>query len=213
MGQLRVAVVPVTPLQQNCTLVWDTDENAAIVIDPGGDATTVADRVRSLGLNVERILLTHGHLDHAGGASELHDLLEVPVEGPDQRDAFLLETLEEEGRRWNFETRRVKPSRFLAEGDAFALGPHRFDVLHVPGHTPGHIVFVERAARFAQLGDTLFAGSIGRTDFPYGDHGALIAGITTKLLPLGDDVRFVCGHGPTSTIGDERRRNPFLKLG
>ncbi len=211
MGQLRVEIVPVTPLQQNCTLVWDSDSLQAAVIDPGGDAPLVADRIAALGLRVKRILLTHGHLDHAGGAADLHDLLGVPVEGPDRRDDFLLETLEEDGRRWNFETRRVVPARFLSEGDVIVLGDHRFDILHVPGHTPGHIVFVEKTARFAQLGDTLFGGSVGRTDFPYGDHDALIAGIRGKLLPLGDDLRFVCGHGPSSSIGDERRRNPFLR--
>ena len=208
---MRVEIVPVTPLQQNCTLVWDSDSLQAVVIDPGGDAAKVAARVAVLGLKVERILLTHGHLDHAGGAAELHDMLGAPVEGPDPRDAFLLESLEEEGRRWNFETRPVTPARFLAEADIVPVGAHRFDVLHVPGHTPGHIVFVERAARFAQVGDTLFSGSIGRTDFSYGDHDALVSGIRTNLLPLGDDVRFVCGHGPASTIGDERRRNPFIR--
>ena len=211
MGQLRIEIVPVTPLQQNCTLMWDTDGMVAAVVDPGGDAPTIAARVEALGLTVERILLTHGHLDHAGGAAALRDLLHVPVEGPDARDQFLLDTLEEDGRRWNFETRRVTPERYLAEGDTVALGAHRFDVLHVPGHTPGHIVFVERTARFAQLGDTLFNASVGRTDFPYGDHAALIGGIKDKLLPLGDDLRFVCGHGATSSIGEERRRNPFLR--
>jgi glyoxylase-like metal-dependent hydrolase (beta-lactamase superfamily II) len=211
MGQLRIEIVPVTPLQQNCTLMWDTETMAAVVVDPGGDAPTIAARVEALGLKVERILLTHGHLDHAGGAAELRDLLHVAVEGPDQRDQFLLDTLDEDGKRWNFETRRVTPERYLAEGDTIALGAHRFDVLHVPGHTPGHIVFVERTARFAQVGDTLFNGSVGRTDFPYGNHETLIAGIRNKLLPLGDDVRFVCGHGATSSIGEERRRNPFLR--
>ncbi len=210
MGQLRVEVVPVTPLQQNCTLMWDTDGMAAAVVDPGGDAAMIASRVTSLGLKVERILLTHGHLDHAGGAAELHDLLGAPVEGPDRRDTFLLDSLEEDGRRWNFETRRVTPQRFLAEGETVTVGAHRFEILHVPGHTPGHIVFVARDVRFAQVGDTLFSGSVGRTDFPYGDHEALIAGIRDKLLPLGDDIRFVCGHGPASSFGDERRRNPFL---
>ncbi len=213
MGQLRVEIIPVTPLQQNCTLMWDTEGLAAAVIDPGGDAPAIAARVAALGLKVERILLTHGHLDHAGGAAELHDTLGAPVEGPDPRDAFLLDTLEEDGRRWNFETRRVTPERFLREGDTIAIGAHRFDILHVPGHTPGHIVFVAHSARFAQVGDTLFGGSVGRTDFPYGDHDALIAGIRGKLLPLGDDVRFVCGHGPGSSIGEERRRNRFLGNG
>ena len=211
MGQLRVEIVPVTPLQQNCTLIYDTDTKAALVIDPGGDAPVVMSRLVERGLRVERLLLTHGHLDHAGGAADLHDLVGAPVEGPDQRDAFLLADLERMGREYNFPTRNVTPSRFLAEGETIELGTHRFDILHVPGHTPGHIVFVERAARFAQLGDTLFAGSIGRTDFPYGDGPLLIEGIRTKLLPLGDELRFVCGHGAASSIGEERRRNPFLR--
>ena len=213
LGQLRVEIVPVTPLGQNCTLLWDTDDMSAAVIDPGGDVPAIAARVDELGLAVKRILLTHGHLDHAGGADALRERLGVPVEGPDRRDGFLLDGLEEEGRRWNLQTRRVTPARFLAEGDAVTIGRFRLDVLHVPGHTPGHIVFVARDARFAQVGDTLFAGSVGRTDFPYGDHAALIDGIHAKLLPLGDDVRFVCGHGPTSSFGEERRRNPFLVRG
>ncbi len=214
MGQLRIEIVPVTPIEQNCTLIWDEDGRAGAVIDPGGDVARILDRVSALGLSIERILLTHGHIDHAGGASALRDRLagQVRIEGPGDRDGFLLASLPEDGRRFGImDARAVVPDRFLAEGDQIALGSHRLDVLHVPGHTPGHIVFVERRARLAQLGDTLFCGSIGRTDFPYGDQGALMLGIRTKLLPLGDDLRFVCGHGPPSTIGDERRDNPFLR--
>jgi glyoxylase-like metal-dependent hydrolase (beta-lactamase superfamily II) len=206
-----VGVVPVTPLGQNCTLIWDADTRAALVIDPGGDIPLIRERIDAEKLVVERILLTHGHLDHAAGAAALREALGVPLEGPDSRDKFLLDGLEADAARWGLEARNVTPDRFLAEGDRITLGDHVFDVLHVPGHTPGHVVFVEKAARFGQLGDTLFRGSIGRTDFPYGDHAALIAAIRTKLLPLGDDLRFVCGHGPTSTIGDERRTNPFLQ--
>ncbi len=206
-----MGVVPVTPLGQNCTLIWDADTRAALVIDPGGDIPLIRERIDAEKLVVERILLTHGHLDHAAGAAALREALGVPLEGPDSRDKFLLDGLEADAARWGLEARNVTPDRFLAEGDRITLGDHVFDVLHVPGHTPGHVVFVEKAARFGQLGDTLFRGSIGRTDFPYGDHAALIAAIRTKLLPLGDDLRFVCGHGPTSTIGDERRTNPFLQ--
>ena len=218
MGQLRVEIVPVTVLGQNCTLFWDDATRRGLVIDPGGDAPRIASRVAALGLAVERILLTHGHVDHAGGAAELQEILAaaghgaVPVEGPDARDGFLLAMLEEDAARFGLAgVRRVIPARFLAEGDAVALGSHRFDVLHVPGHTPGHLVFVERTARLAQVGDTLFRGSVGRTDFPYGETETLLGGIASKLLPLGDDLTFVCGHGPPSTIGEERRNNPFLR--
>ena len=211
MGALRVGVVPVTPLEQNCTLLWDADTRRAIVVDPGGDVRRITDRIAAEALTVERILLTHGHLDHAAGAAELRDVLRVPLEGPGDADAFLLDSLEADGAQWGLPARNVAPDRFLAEGEAIALGTHRFDVLHVPGHTPGSIAFIERVARFGQVGDTLFRGSVGRTDFPYGDGPTLLAAIRAKLLPLGDDLRFVCGHGPTSTIGDERRTNPFVR--
>ncbi len=211
MGALRVGVVPVTPIEQNCTLLWDDETRAAIVVDPGGDVARILERIAADGLKVERILLTHGHFDHAAGAAELRDALGVPLEGPEAADKFLLDDLEADSARWGLPARNVTPDRFLMEGEAITLGAHRFDVLHVPGHTPGHVVFIEKRARFGQLGDTLFRGSVGRTDFPYGDGAALIAGIRAKLLPLGDDLRFVCGHGPNSTIGDERRRNPFMQ--
>ncbi len=214
MGRLRVEIVPVTVLGQNCTLLWDEDTRAASVVDPGGDVPRIGARVAALGLAVERILLTHGHVDHAGGAAELQETLtgRPPIDGPGEEDGFLLAMLEEDARRFGLAgVRRVAPTRFLGEGDTVTLGPHRFEVLHVPGHTPGHVVFVERAARFAQVGDTLFRGSVGRTDFPYGDTAALLGAIASKLLPLGDDVNFVCGHGPPSTIGEERRSNPFLR--
>ena len=211
MGALRVGVVPVTPVEQNCTLLWDDETKAAIVVDPGGDVARILERIAAGGLTVERILLTHGHFDHAAGAAELREALGVPLEGPEASDRFLLDGLEADSARWGIPARNVAPDRFLVEGEAITLGAHRFDVLHVPGHTPGHLVFVEKQARFGQLGDTLFRGSVGRSDFPYSDGAALIAGIRAKLLPLGDDLRFVCGHGPTSTIGEERRTNPFLQ--
>ena len=214
MSQLGIEIVPVTPVEQNCTLMWDEGSRVGVVIDPGGDVARILARVSALGLVIERVLLTHGHVDHAGGASALREALPggVPIEGPGEADRFLLGSLAEDARRFGImDARAVVPDRFLVEGDQVALGPHTLDVLHVPGHTPGHIVFVERRARLAQLGDTLLHGSIGRTDLPYGDHDALLLGIRTKLLPLGDDLRFVCGHGPESTIGDERRDNPFLR--
>jgi hydroxyacylglutathione hydrolase len=212
MGQLRGTIIPVTPFQQNCAVLWDDGSKQGVVVDPGGDVDRILAAIGEAGAEVERIWLTHGHLDHAGGAADLQEALHgVPVEGPDQRDEFLLQGLEEQGRNFGFAMRNVAPDRWLREGDAVTLGEHRFDVLHCPGHTPGHVAFVNHAARFALVGDVLFQGSIGRTDFPYGDHAALIRAITEKLLPLGDDVSFLCGHGPGSTIGTERHSNPFLR--
>jgi glyoxylase-like metal-dependent hydrolase (beta-lactamase superfamily II) len=215
---LRGAIVPVTPFQQNCAILWDDETKRALVVDPGGDVDRILAAIDQTGLTVERILLTHGHLDHAGGATALAEALRarpeagpVPIEGPDIRDAFLLEGIAAQAAGYGFDARNVTPDRWFQEGDQVALGAHVFDVLHCPGHTPGHVVFVNHAARFALVGDVLFQGSVGRTDFPYGDHDALISAIITKLLPLGDDFSFSCGHGPGSSIGAERRTNPFLR--
>ena len=208
---MRGAIVPVTPFQQNCAILWDDETKRALVVDPGGDVERILSAVEQTGVTVERILLTHGHLDHAGGAAALAEALSVPVDGPDERDAFLLAGIAEQAAGFGFEARSITPDRWLREGDSILLGAHRFDVLHCPGHTPGHVVFVNHADRFALVGDVLFQGSVGRTDFPYGDHDALIHAIATKLMPLGDDFSFLCGHGPGSTIGAERRTNPFLR--
>lgn len=217
-SDFRVAIIPVTPLQQNCTLLWEEATKRAVVVDPGGDAPEIMRGVEHLGLTVETLWLTHGHLDHAGGAKALKAALaerqggDVPLIGPDARDRFLLEGIEESARRFGLSgLENVLPDRWLEEGETLSLGPLRFDVLHCPGHTPGHVVFVEQARRFAILGDVLFRGSVGRTDFPYGDHAALIGVIREKLLPLGDDIVFLCGHGEGSTLGIERRTNPFLQ--
>jgi len=217
-SRLRGAIVPVTPFQQNCAILWDDATKQARVVDPGGDVDRILAAIDQTGVTVERILLTHGHLDHAGGAAGLAEALRarpgagaVPVEGPDRRDEFLLNGIAAQAAQYGFEARNVAPDRWLSEGESIALGAHRFDILHCPGHTPGHLVYVNHAARFALVGDVLFQGSIGRTDFPYGDHAALIDAIRTKLLPLGDDYSFLCGHGPGSSIGDERRTNPFLR--
>jgi glyoxylase-like metal-dependent hydrolase (beta-lactamase superfamily II) len=212
-------IVPVTPFQQNCAILWDEADRKAVVVDPGGDVDRILAAIEQASVSVEQIWLTHGHLDHAGGAADLQDALRtrtgditgIPIEGPDRRDEFLLQALEEQGRGFGVTMRNVAPDLWLSEGDSVAFGEHRFDVLHCPGHTPGHVVFVNHAAKFALLGDVLFHGSIGRTDFPYGDHAALIRAIADKLLPLGDDFEFLCGHGPGSTIGAERRSNPFLR--
>jgi glyoxylase-like metal-dependent hydrolase (beta-lactamase superfamily II) len=212
MGVLKVGVIPVTPFEQNCAVLWDDTSKQAVVVDPGGDVDRILAAIAQADVSVERIWLTHGHLDHAGGAAELQERLGgIPIEGPDQRDEFLLQGLAEQGRAYGFAMRNVTPDRWLNEGDTVAIGDHRFGVLHCPGHTPGHVVFVNHAARFALMGDVLFQGSIGRTDFAYGDHAALIRAITGKLLPLGDDISFLCGHGPGSSIGAERRSNPFLR--
>jgi glyoxylase-like metal-dependent hydrolase (beta-lactamase superfamily II) len=212
MAGLKAAVLPVTPFQQNCAILWDEGSKRGLVVDPGAEVPRIQDALTRLGVVVERILLTHGHLDHAGGAAELGAALAVPIEGPDERDRFLLESLEDQARVFGIaEVRNVTPDRWLHEGDRVTLDRHQFDVLHCPGHTPGHIVFINRESRFAIVGDVLFQRSIGRTDFPYGDHPALIRSLKEKLLPLGDDIAFLCGHGPGSTFGMERASNPFLK--
>ena len=211
---LKGGIVPVTPFQQNCCLLWDETSKAAAVVDPGGDVDRILAAIEQNGLKIECILLTHGHMDHAGGAAALQDALSdrPPIIGPDLRDKFLLDSLAEQGRKYGIaDARNVTPDRWLREGEEVAIGAHRFDVLHCPGHTPGHVVFVNHAAKLIIMGDVLFHGSVGRTDFPYGDPAALIAAITTKLLPLDDDYAFVCGHGPGSTIGAERTGNPFLQ--
>lgn len=207
---LKAAIVQVTPFQQNCTLIWDPTTNGGAVVDPGGDLDRVQAAIAKAGMTVEKIILTHGHIDHAGGAADLRDALGVPIEGPHEADRFLLDGLEEQGRVYGMKARAVAPDRWLKEGDTVEVAGHRFSVLHCPGHSPGSVVLYNSSQRFALVGDVIFRGSIGRTDFPYGDHDALITAIKTKLLPLGDDVAFICGHGPTSTFGAERASNPFI---
>ncbi len=212
MPKLKAALLPVTPLQQNCTLIYDEESMAGAVFDPGGDVSRILKAVGEIGFEVDKILLTHGHIDHAGGAAELKEKLGVPIEGPHEADKFLLDSLVETGAEYGIAgSRNVTPDRWLDEGDAVSFGPFTFDVKHCPGHAPGHVVFIQEELRIAQVGDVLFKGSIGRTDFPYGDHDALIDAIKTKLLPLGDDMTFICGHGPPSTIGEERQTNPFIQ--
>ena len=209
---LKAGIIPVTPFQQNCTLVWDDATMEATVIDPGGDVAEILTQLEKQGLKLVQILLTHGHIDHAGGADELREGTGIAVIGPQIGDKILLDHLENQGRAYGLDgARNLVPDRWLDEGDKVQLGGAEFDVLHCPGHSPGSLVYVSPALRVAFVGDVLFQGSIGRTDFPYGDHDALIHAIKTKLLPLGDDIGFVCGHGPSSDFGTERRTNPFLQ--
>ncbi len=217
MPSPKLEIVVVTPFQQNCQILWDGDTGRGVVVDPGGDVPQILARLAELEVTVEAILLTHGHLDHAGGAAALRDALPpvsdapVPVMGPDRRDAFLLAGIAAQaGAMGITDMRDVTPDRYLEEGETLSYAGCRLTVLHVPGHTPGHVVFIEEAQRFGLVGDTLFRGSVGRTDFPYCDGPALMAGIRSKLLGLGDDLAIVPGHGAGSTVGQERRTNPFL---
>jgi hydroxyacylglutathione hydrolase len=212
MGQLNAAIVPVTPFQQNCTILFDTDSKEGVVVDPGGDVDEILEAIRSSKIDIGQIWITHGHIDHAGGAMELKGALGVEIIGPHQADAKMLANLEVQAERFGLTgaVRNCTPDRFLEEGETVSFGGHVFEVLHCPGHAPGHVVYFNRTARFAHVGDVLFRGSVGRTDLPGGNHAALIRSIKEKLLPLGDDVGFICGHGPGSRFGDERRSNPFL---
>ena len=211
-GKLAAGIVQVTPFQQNCTLIWNEETKAGAVVDPGGDVDRIKAGIAKVGMTVEKILLTHGHIDHVGGAAELRDALGVRIIGPHQADKLLMDGVEKQAASYGLDgVRNVTPDQWLAEGDTVTVAGHRFEILHCPGHSPGSVVFVNKGQRLALVGDVLFRGSIGRTDFPYGDHDALISAIKTKLLPLGDDFAFICGHGPTGTLGEERRSNPFLR--
>ncbi|MCO5730393.1 MBL fold metallo-hydrolase [Rhizobium sp. SSA_523] len=213
MGQLQAGVIPVTPFQQNCTILFDSDTKQAVVVDPGGDVDKILAIVDEQGLAVKEIWITHGHIDHAGGAEDLRAALGVPVTGPHTADKPLLDALPTHGAALGIDlpAKAVTPDRWLQDGDVVELGEHRFEVLHCPGHAPGHVIFFNREMRFCIMGDVLFNGSIGRTDLPGGNHQQLLDSIRDKVLPLGDDVGFLCGHGPASRIGDERRNNPFLR--
>ena len=209
---MEFTILPVTPYQQNCSLVWDAAGRAAL-IDPGGEAQRLLAEVAQRGLTLEKVLLTHGHLDHVGAAVELRDALGIPIVGPQRDEQFWLDLLPQQAELFGFPPAvAFTPDRWLEDGDAVEVGALRFEVLHCPGHTPGHVVFFQPDARLAFVGDVLFKGSIGRTDFPRGDHAALLAAIRAKLFPLGDDVRFVPGHGAMSSFGHERLENPFVGL-
>jgi len=208
---MKVFTIPVTPFQQNCSLLVCQKTGKAAVVDPGGEVDRIVAAIEQVGADVEKILITHGHIDHAGGAKELAERLDVPIEGPHREDAFLLKALAEQGLRYGFAgARSFVPDRWLEDGDTVTVGELRFNVVHCPGHTPGHVVYVLPEQRFAVVGDVLFNGSIGRTDFPRGDYATLIHSIREKLFPLGDDIQFLPGHGPASTFGAERAHNPFV---
>jgi hydroxyacylglutathione hydrolase len=211
MAKFRGAIVPVTPFQQNCAILWDDASKHGLVVDPGGEADRILDAIDQAGVTVERILLTHGHLDHAGGAAKLARDRSVPIEGPHQDDLFLLEALAEQGSRYGFAgSEACLPDRWLQDGDTVTFGAVELGVRHCPGHTPGHVVFFHSDVKLALVGDVLFKGSVGRTDFPRGNHSQLVHSITERLWPLGDDIRFVPGHGEMSTFGWERKTNPFV---
>ena len=208
---MRLEIIPVTPFQQNCSLIWCESTGSAALVDPGGDVDALRAAVARAGVRLEMLLLTHAHLDHVGGTLELARALKLPILGPQEADAFWLDMLPEQARMFGFPAAEAfRPDRWLNDGDVVELGELRLEVIHCPGHTPGHVVFFEPESRHAFVGDVLFQGSIGRTDFPRGDHPALISAIRNKLFPLGDDVAFVPGHGPMSTFGRERRSNPYV---
>lgn len=208
---LKVGLIPVTPFVQNCSLLICTATKKAALVDPGGEADKIAQVLEQQGVTLEKIFLTHGHMDHAGAAAELAERFHVPIEGPAKGDKFWLDELEEHGARYGVAgARNCAPDRWLEDGDTVSFGQITLDVLFCPGHTPGHVVFYHAPSRLAIVGDVLFQGSVGRTDLPQGDHDTLIRSITRKLWPLGDDITFISGHGPTSTFGQERRTNPFV---
>lgn len=208
---MKFRVIPVTPFEQNCTLLWCEKTRHGAVVDPGGDVQRILAAIAEEGVTVDKILLTHAHIDHAGGSAELAAKLGVPIEGPHAEDAFLLEGLPQQSQRFGFPlVQPFTPNRWLDHGDTVQVGEETLQVVHTPGHTPGHVVLFAADAKLVLVGDVLFQGSIGRTDFPRGDYDTLINSIRERLFPLGDEVAFIPGHGPMSTLGEERRYNPYV---
>jgi hydroxyacylglutathione hydrolase len=207
---LRAAILPVTPLQQNCSLIWCTKTMRGAFVDPGGDLPKLRDAVTRAGVTIEKIIVTHGHIDHCGSAGIFAEELGVPIEGPHEDDRFWIARLEDDGRNYGVTGKPFEPDRWLVDGDTVTLGDLTLDVRHCPGHTPGHIVLHHPESRLAIVGDVIFAGSIGRTDFPRGNHQQLLDAIVQRLWPMGDDTSFIPGHGPMSTFGQERLTNPFV---
>jgi glyoxylase-like metal-dependent hydrolase (beta-lactamase superfamily II) len=210
---MRYTIIPVTPYEQNCTLLFCEETRKASLVDPGGDLDILLDTVKQQGVALESILVTHGHLDHVGGVAALSKQLALPIIGPHLEDEFWIQALPEQCRMFGFpKSDSFVPNRWLKDGDYVEIGNEKLQVLHCPGHTPGHVVFYSASANLAIVGDVLFKGSIGRTDFPKGDYQTLIDSIQLKLWPLGQDVAFIPGHGPMSTFGAEMRSNPFVKV-
>lgn len=208
---LRFRILPVTQFQQNCSLVWCDSTNQAALIDPGGDIDQLISLVQNEGVEITKILVTHAHIDHAGAVADLAEHWQVPIEGPHPGDQFWIDRLDEQARMFRFpQSRRFEPTRWLYQGNEVAIGAEMLMVRHCPGHTPGHVVLISESAGVSFVGDVIFAGSIGRTDFPLGDHQTLIDAIQRELFSLPDEMRFVPGHGPMSSIGEERRSNPFV---
>ncbi len=211
MSSMKGMIIPVTAFQQNCSLLWCEETRKGAVIDPGGDLQVILKQVEEQKIEIEKIVLTHGHLDHAGGAGELAERLRLPIEGPHEEDDFLLQALPEQCAKYGMPEAHIpKPDRWLQGGDQITIGKLTLEVRHCPGHTPGHLIYFHEPSRLAVVGDVLFQGSIGRTDFPRGDHETLLRSIREQLWPLGNDVAFIPGHGPMSTFGDERKTNPFV---
>lgn len=210
---LKHEIIPVTLFEQNCTLFWCSETKQAAVVDPGGDIEKIKAGISKHGLTLEKILITHAHIDHAGATNALASHFDVLIEGPHKEDQFWIDGIEDQKRRFGASfayATKFTPNRFLEQGDTVSFGNIMMDVYFCPGHTPGHVVFFHRESKIAQVGDVLFSGSIGRTDFPRGDHATLINSIRNNLFHLGDDVRFIPGHGPMSTFGQERRNNPHV---
>ena len=208
---LKATVIPVTPLSQNCTIFWCDETNKGVVVDPGGDVPLILEAIEKIGVDIEKILLTHGHFDHVGGAMDLAENLSIPIIGPHKDDEFITTQVEAAQKMYDLSGGKdVAGNTWLDEGDQIQFGNVTLDIVHTPGHTPGHIVFYNQEANVAQVGDVLFKGGIGRTDFPRGDLPTLENSITQKLWPLGNDITFIPGHGPTSTFGAERATNPFV---
>ncbi len=208
---MKFTIISVTPFQQNCSLLWCEETRQAAIVDPGGDIELILQTVERERVTPQKILLTHGHIDHAGGTAEIASRLGLPVEGPQREDRFLIDQLPQQSRMFGFpQLAAFTPDRWLEDGDRVNFGQVELQVLHCPGHTPGHVVFFNASDRLAIVGDVLFDGSIGRTDLPRGDFDTLIRSITGKLWPLGEEVTFIPGHGSLSTFGDQRRYNPFV---
>ncbi|GAA0286784.1 MBL fold metallo-hydrolase [Psychrosphaera haliotis] len=209
---MKIEVLPVTPFQQNCSIIVCTETNQAAIVDPGGEVDRIIAKLEELSVTPQKILITHAHIDHAGGTKDLSERLNLPIEGPQTEDSFWIDRLADQSRMFQFpEAKPFEPTTWLNHSDKVTVGNLEFEVRHCPGHTPGHVIFINHQYKWCWVGDVLFNGSIGRTDFPRGDHATLINAIKESLLTLDDDYQFLSGHGPTSTIGYERAHNPFIQ--